>query len=71
MEDNEGMKVTKRALSAEYERAKKSALARMEKGYKLGFVKPQSRDELHDRETLRQSSESGRDACSNQKPAAD
>ncbi len=32
-----------------YERAKKSALARLRKGFKLGWVRPASRDELHER----------------------
>jgi len=57
--------------SGEYDRAKQRALARMKKACNLGFVKPKSRDELYDRETLRKDSESGRDSCSDQRPAAD
>jgi len=37
----------------DYERAMKRALARMKKGWTLGWQKPKSRDELHDREGLR------------------
>jgi len=37
----------------DYERAMKRALARMKKGWPLGWEKPKSRDELHDREGLR------------------
>jgi hypothetical protein len=33
----------------EYERAMKRALARMKKGWDLGWQKPKSRDELHER----------------------
>jgi predicted transcriptional regulator len=33
----------------EYERAMKRAIARMEKGWALGWQKPKSRDELHER----------------------
>ena len=36
-----------------YEKARKRALARMKKGWALGWEKPKSRDELHDREGLR------------------
>jgi hypothetical protein len=32
-----------------YEEAKKRAIARMRKGYDLGFTPPKSRDELHER----------------------
>jgi hypothetical protein len=32
-----------------YEEAKKYALARMKKGYNLGWTPPRSRDELHER----------------------
>ena len=32
-----------------YEEAKKRAIARMRKGYNLGFKPPKSRDELHER----------------------
>jgi hypothetical protein len=71
MEDNEGMTVIKRALGAEYERAQKSALARMKKGYNLGFIKPQSRDELHDRAKLRVESEQGRGSGSGEKASGD
>jgi hypothetical protein len=42
----------------DYERAKKRALARLKKGFNLGFIKPKSRDELHDREHLRRDSKS-------------
>ena len=33
----------------EYEKAMKRAIARMKKGWNLGWQKPKSRDELHDR----------------------
>jgi len=33
----------------EYERAKRRALARMKEGWALGWIKPKSRDELHER----------------------
>jgi predicted transcriptional regulator len=33
----------------DYERAMKRALARMKKGWALGWQKPKSRDELHER----------------------
>lgn len=33
----------------EYEKAMKRALARMKKGWGLGWQKPKSRDELHER----------------------
>jgi hypothetical protein len=33
----------------EYEKAMKRAIARMEKGWDLGWQKPKSRDELHER----------------------
>lgn len=33
----------------EYERAKRRALERLEKGYDLGWTPPNSRDELHER----------------------
>jgi len=32
-----------------YARAKKRALARLRKGFEIGFVRPASRDELHER----------------------
>lgn len=32
-----------------YERARRSALARLRSGYELNWVKPLSRDELHER----------------------
>jgi len=32
-----------------YERAKKRALARLRKGFEIGYIRPASRDELHDR----------------------
>jgi hypothetical protein len=32
-----------------YERAKSRVIARMRKGYDLGFAPPKSRDELHER----------------------
>jgi predicted transcriptional regulator len=37
----------------EYNKAMRRALARMKKGWNLGWQKPKSRDELHDRESLR------------------
>jgi predicted transcriptional regulator len=33
----------------EYQRAKRRAIARMEEGWALGWQKPKSRDELHER----------------------
>jgi predicted transcriptional regulator len=33
----------------EYERAKRRSIARMKQGWALGWVKPKSRDELHER----------------------
>ena len=33
----------------DYERAKKRALARLRKGFNLGFVPPATRDDLHER----------------------
>lgn len=33
----------------EYEKAMKRAIARMKKGWNLGWQKPKSRDELHER----------------------
>jgi hypothetical protein len=32
-----------------YARAKKRALARLRKGFEIGYVRPASRDELHER----------------------
>ncbi len=32
-----------------YDRARKRAIARLRKGFKLGWVPPRSRDELHER----------------------
>jgi hypothetical protein len=32
-----------------YERSKRRALARLRKGFELGFIRPASRDELHER----------------------
>jgi len=32
-----------------YDEARKRAIARMRKGYDLGFTRPRSRDELHER----------------------
>ncbi len=58
-------------ISDDYERAKKRALARLKKGFDLGFVKPKSRDELHDREKLRMESDSSRGSGTQEKPAAD
>jgi hypothetical protein len=57
--------------SGEYDRAKKRALARMKKGYNLGFVKPKSRDELYDREKLRPESEPGRGSEVAEKPSGE
>src|SRR5438034_236035 len=48
---NELMKRMKKADGksiADYEWAKRRALARLRKGFNLGFVKPESRDELHE-----------------------
>ncbi len=41
-----------------YERAKKRAIARLKKGFNLGFIKPKSRDELYDRAKSRRDSDS-------------
>jgi hypothetical protein len=32
-----------------YQRSKRRALARLRKGFELGFIRPASRDELHER----------------------
>jgi hypothetical protein len=32
-----------------YDRSKRRALARLRKGFELGFIRPASRDELHER----------------------
>lgn len=37
----------------DYEAAKKRALARLEKGFDLGWAPPASREELHERRVLR------------------
>lgn len=55
----------------DYERAKKRALARLKKGFNLGFVKPKSRNELHDREKLRTESEFRPDSGFDDKPVPD
>lgn len=52
----------------EYEQAKKRALARMKAAGNLGFVKPKSRDELHDREQLRKEWEADRNLENEKKP---
>ncbi len=65
------MKKVDSRFSADYERAKKRELARLKKGFNLGFVKPKSRDELHDRGKMRADSESGPGSGAEEKPAAD
>jgi hypothetical protein len=43
----------------------------MKKGYNLGFIEPQSRDELHDRAKLRVVSEQGRGPGNGEKASGD
>ena len=64
------MNKIKRASEVDYERARKRTLARLTKGFNLGFVKPKSRDELYDRENLRAELEPRPDSGSDDKPAA-
>ena len=52
------MKAANPKHGADYERAKKRAIARLKQGFNLGFIKPKSRDELHDRAKLRKDSDS-------------
>jgi hypothetical protein len=65
------MNKIKRASEVDYERAKKRALARLKKGFNLGFVKPKSRDELHDREKLRTELEFRPNSSLDDKPVAE
>jgi len=52
------MKSANTKHGADYERAKKRAIAQLKKGFNLGFIKSKSRNELHDRAKLRSNSES-------------